>query len=137
MSVRISFVILSAAVLSAGCASGGGLRDIVSAQKREDTVVPVRSDNNAKAHGNGKARGLTGVPKGHYPPPGECRLWFEGRPPGKQPAPTKCSSLAGRVPAGAFVLYNGKAYDMDYDWRRDKQAPAIIVNLKAAPKKSK
>jgi len=132
MSVR-KLVVLSAALLSAGCASGSGLRDIVVAQKREDTVVPVRSENNAKAHGNGKARGLTGVPKGHYPPPGECRLWFSGRPPGKQPAPAKCSTLVGRVPAGAFVLYNGKHYDMDYDWRREKKGsvPDIIINLYA------
>ncbi len=60
---------------------------------------------------------LKGVPPGHYPPPGQCRLWHEGRPPGHQPRPQSCESLVGRVPEGAFVLYNDDAWDADYDWR--------------------
>src|SRR5829696_8057515 len=88
-----SVVILSA-LLAAGCSSAGGFRDVVVASRRDDAVA-VRNDdsNHNKGHVNGKARGLTGVPKGHYPPPGECRLWYSGRPPGKQPAPAKCSTL--------------------------------------------
>jgi hypothetical protein len=30
------------------------------------------------------------IPPGHYPPPGECRVWIPGRPPGHQPPPVKC-----------------------------------------------
>lgn len=36
-----------------------------------------------------RARG--GVPRGHLPPPGLCRVWFDGRPPGQQPAPVSCA----------------------------------------------
>ena len=25
------------------------------------------------------------IPYGHYPPPGECRVWYPDRPPGQQP----------------------------------------------------
>jgi hypothetical protein len=40
------------------------------------------------------------IPPGHYPPPGECRIWYPDRPPGHQPPPGKC----GSVPAGAWVI---------------------------------
>jgi len=46
-----------------------------------------------------------GIPPGHYPPPGECRVWIPGQPPGHQPEPCSCSSLIGRVSPGAWVLY--------------------------------
>jgi len=32
-----------------------------------------------------------GVPSGHLPPPGECRVWFPDRPAGQQPPPTSCN----------------------------------------------
>lgn len=44
------------------------------------------------------------IPKGHYPPPGECRIWFPDRPPGDQPPPVKCGE--GPVPAGAWLIYH-------------------------------
>ena len=30
------------------------------------------------------------IPRGHLPPPGECRTWYEDVPPGQQPPPYKC-----------------------------------------------
>lgn len=44
------------------------------------------------------------IPKGHYPPPGECRVWYPERPAGQQPPPGKCGELAGRVPPGAWLI---------------------------------
>ncbi len=32
----------------------------------------------------------TGIPPGHMPPPGECRVWQPGVPPGQQPPPYRC-----------------------------------------------
>lgn len=40
------------------------------------------------------------IPPGHYPPPGECRLWYPDRPPGHQPPPGQCHP----VPPGAWVI---------------------------------
>lgn len=40
------------------------------------------------------------IPAGHYPPPGECRVWFPDRPPGHQPPPGRC----GPVPPGAWLI---------------------------------
>ena len=30
------------------------------------------------------------IPRGHLPPPGRCRVWFDDRPAGQQPPPTSC-----------------------------------------------
>jgi len=30
------------------------------------------------------------IPKGHMPPPGECRRWYPDRPAGHQPPPFRC-----------------------------------------------
>jgi hypothetical protein len=40
-----------------------------------------------------------GIPPGHLPPTGTCRVWYDGRPPGHQPPPTGCreaESIAAR-----------------------------------------
>jgi hypothetical protein len=44
------------------------------------------------------------IPKGHYPPPGECRIWHPGRPPGHQPPPMSCDRAKARVPPGAWII---------------------------------
>lgn len=49
-----------------------------------------------------------GIPMGHLPPPGECRIWFPGVPAGQQPPPGNCAALEHEVPAGAWLLYRPK-----------------------------
>ncbi|CAA9307061.1 MAG: hypothetical protein AVDCRST_MAG40-743, partial [uncultured Gemmatimonadaceae bacterium] len=45
----------------------------------------------AEAQGRGRG-GRGSVPNGHLPPPGECRVWYDDRPPGQQPPPTGCDA---------------------------------------------
>ena len=54
------------------------------------------------------AREANRVPKGHLPPRGMCRVWIDGVPPGRQPAPTTCAQAQQqRVQYGvnARVIY--------------------------------
>ena len=64
-----------------------------------DYAYPVR-------HGNKGYKGRKGyhIPRGHYPAPGMCRIWYPGTPPGHQPPPMRCRRLRGHVPAGAVIL---------------------------------
>ncbi|HSJ30813.1 MAG TPA: hypothetical protein VK933_05220 [Longimicrobiales bacterium] len=101
------------------------------------SVSTERADRDDSRNGTGNGRGqpargprkLNGVPPGHYPKPGECRIWHSGRPPGQQPKPTACSNLMGRVPAGAFILYGDKAWDSRYDWSQDRTARASVPKV--------
>ena len=44
------------------------------------------------------------IPPGHYPPPGQCRVWYPDRPPGHQPPPGPCHVLQHQVPPGAILV---------------------------------
>jgi hypothetical protein len=49
-----------------------------------------------------------GIPPGHLPPPGSCRVWHDDRPAGQQPPPTTCRDAertASRI-RGARVIYS-------------------------------
>jgi hypothetical protein len=124
-----------------GCASGGVFGG------REPDVVVVGDDGRDYPDGRGRGRGRDDdyyrgyrtirVPRGHYPPRGACRVWFEGRPPGRQPRATSCERLYGRVPYGAFILYGGNAWDGDYDWYRYERryrdsVPRVILQISAS-----
>lgn len=45
------------------------------------------------------------IPPGHLPPPGSCRIWFQGTPPGHQPPAGDCHQLSKRVPPGAWLIW--------------------------------
>ncbi len=67
--------------------------------------------------GGGYAQAL-GIPPGHLPPPGECRIWYPGSPPGQQPPPGHCDNLAGQVPPGAWLVHRP---------RKDRQLARVSV----------
>lgn len=134
MRVRTPMLLVGFGLL-AGCApSYGGLP---TPGGRADDVVVVNDDRGKDERGGDeevRGAGRLRVPRGHYPPPGACRLWFPGRPPGQQPPPTSCDRLVGQVPRGAFVLYNDREWDADYDWREHERrnrgsVPEVILQL--------
>ena len=72
------------------------------------------------------------VPPGHYPPTGQCRVWIHDQPPGQQRDPAACNAL-GTIPPGAFVLFDGQAWDADYDYAADptiRNVPPEILALR-------
>jgi len=78
--------------------------------------------------GKDSPRKLKAVPKGHYPPPGSCKIWYPNRPPGHQPPATSCNNVyRTRLEPGAFILHGDRAYDADYDWREaERRHPGSI-----------
>jgi hypothetical protein len=75
--------------MGSGCAatiSAGSSPEAVYVEKRQDERT-------------------LGIPRGHLPPPGRCRVWFPDRPPGHQPQPAECREAMATAPAGTWVLY--------------------------------
>lgn len=48
-----------------------------------------------------------GIPPGHLPEAGECRIWIPGTPPGRQPGSKSrpCAGIGGDAPAGSWIVY--------------------------------
>ena len=57
-----------------------GKRNVRSGYDWNDDGVARRRDRRSEAR----------IPRGHMPPPGECRRWEHGIPAGHQPPPFKC-----------------------------------------------
>jgi hypothetical protein len=45
------------------------------------------------------------VPRRYQPPAGMCRIWVNGVPPAKQPAPTDCTRALRERPANGRVVF--------------------------------
>ena len=56
----------------------------------------------------GRSNDRYNVPPGQRPPEGMCRVWIDGVPPGRQPAPTDCATAIATRPANAHVIYGSR-----------------------------
>jgi hypothetical protein len=73
--------------------------------------------------------GNLGIPPGHLPPPGECRIWIPGAPPGQQSPPGRCSELELRVPPGAWLLDRPKREEVRVSVS-DASRPRVFVAVR-------
>jgi hypothetical protein len=80
------------------------------------------------------------MPPQMMPPVGKCRIWVEGVPPSRQPAPTDCATALRQKPANGTVIYGPPARDagnarFQAAPARDArtQAPAATPETKKTP----
>ena len=101
----------------------------VSTRSRPEPVV--QGDHRVESsRGPAKAQGKAlGIPPGHLPPPGKCRVWFPGRPPGRQPRAESCSAAMANAPAGSWVLYRPSRGDEVHARVVDSQRAGVVVSV--------
>jgi hypothetical protein len=86
----------------------------------------------SSAGGPGPSTAATlGIPPGHLPEPGQCRVWIPGVPPGHQGPPGDCAALASRVPLDGWLVYRPSKDKKEvqvsvYDGRR----PNVVVVIR-------
>lgn len=79
-------------------------------------LVAASADAQGRGRGNARGQGQSrgqvaraqGIPPGQLPPAGQCRVWYDGVAPGRQPAPTNCDQ-AERIASrdrDARVIYS-------------------------------
>jgi len=88
-----------------------GLALLAACSKTTRTVI-VAPAPEAHAAGGGPSTAATlGIPPGHLPKPGQCRVWVPGTPPGQQPRPRSrpCEGIATAAPAGSWIVYRPTA----------------------------
>jgi hypothetical protein len=70
-------------------------------------------------------------------PAGMCRIWIDGVPSNRQPAPTSCDVARARVPSNGRIIYGSGtrqpvydgSYDPRYDPRRDSRSSGYDPRL--------
>lgn len=125
VNIRVPIALCASVFLASGCLSTAARSSDPGPRARSGKVVLVSA-----SEGRHAPRGLSKVPPGHYPPPGQCRIWHLGTPPGHQPPPAPCASLIGRVPRGSFILYGGRPWDTEYDWvRHERRTPGSVPQV--------
>ena len=90
--MRNAILALGVSLLIAGCA----------------TAQPEGQPKNPNASENASVAAQLGIPPGHLPPPGLCKVWIPGDPPGKQKkkyAAGECDTVRSQVPAGGWLVY--------------------------------
>jgi hypothetical protein len=72
-----------------------------------------------------------GIPPGHLPPPGMCRVWVPGEPPGHQPKPRSCSNIERTAPAGSYIVERpGKEKKIVHVRVMDEHRPGVVIRMR-------
>ncbi len=112
----------TATACSSTISSGTRTGPVISGDQRVQT-----SSTSPSAESPGKS---LDVPPGHLPPPGKCRVWFPGRPPGRQAKAESCNTAMANAPAGSWVLYRpGKGNEV-HARVIDSRRPGVVVSVK-------
>lgn len=91
--------------------------------------VPVLVRNDRTVPGRRGGPAVFKIPPGHYPPPGECRLWVPGRPPGHQPPPKPCGRIRAPVPPSTRLIRRPArpADQVEVSFYHDSKKNRVIV----------
>jgi hypothetical protein len=89
--------------------AGRGTRGTMPDNDSPAVVIPQPNDDRERRRGTrrGEQEGgqrYAGVPPGHMPPAGKCRIWLPRTAPGQQPPIGDCNVLSGQVPPGGRLI---------------------------------
>jgi hypothetical protein len=115
--------ILPLAALVAACATNTHVAT-TPMPDREEGATPVRT-----APATGSTAVTLGIPPGHLPRPGRCRLWLPGTPPGHQPAARPCNGIDVRAPVGSMIVYRPDETIVQVRYV-DAQHPGVVIAVR-------
>jgi hypothetical protein len=110
MRIRTGSLLL-AALLQMGCSGREIVIDtdpgVYSTGRTVQTAAVPTGAKAATSNPNASTAARLGIPPGHLPEPGNCRVWVPGEAPGKQKrnAEGDCSWVATQVPPNAWLVW--------------------------------
>jgi hypothetical protein len=116
------------ALATAGCSSGTIMHGTPE-QPRPVPAPPPTADRDE--HGHSASVHVLGIPPGHLPHPGQCRVWIPGNPPGHQPHARACAGITATAPAGSWIVYRASANpDVVHVHVVDESRAGIVVVIR-------
>lgn len=95
-AIRNGLILAASAAGVIGCGGKAGSSQPEPAVVFEDRLIVDEHDD----------RSPLGIPPGHLPAPGQCRVWRPGRPPGQQPRAESCAQAETTAPPdSSWILY--------------------------------
>ena len=59
----------------------------------------------SRTSGRRSTAATLGIPPGHLPSAGQCKVWIPGKPPGHQASSRDCKGIERHAPADSWILY--------------------------------
>jgi len=104
---------------------------LVAAAGCSSVLNPPPAQPSATASRGPSTAATLGIPPGHLPPPGQCRVWMPGQPPGHQPRSRGCAGIERTAPAGSWILYRpGEDRKVVHVRVVDERRPGVVVRLR-------
>ena len=110
--MRLQNSLMGLALITAvGCAGPEIVVDtrpgVYSTERTVEAAPVPRGAKSATSNPSASTAARLGIPPGHLPEPGSCRVWVPGKAPGQQKenATGDCSWVATQVPAGGWLVW--------------------------------
>lgn len=121
---RIVSAIAIALVVNSSC----GTLDVVITDGRGGAPSPVpRSEPRGEAYASYRT---LKIPPGHLPPPGQCKIWYPGKPPGHQGPPMSCDAALRKVSGDAWVISRAGDNTKILEVRERKAGPKVEIIIR-------
>lgn len=102
--------------------AAGACKPVVSTQPAPESRPAARRSPSTAA--------TLGIPPGHLPPPGMCRVWVNGKPPGHQARPRSCSNIERTAPAGSYIVERpGKDKKFVHVREVDQRRAGVVIRM--------
>ena len=104
---------------------------IITTPPAEPPATEQRAPSTGAEQRHPSTAATLGIPPGHLPPVGQCKVWVPGKPPGHQAAARSCSGIERTASAGTWILYRPTNDKKVVHVRVvDDRRPGVVVHVR-------